>query len=130
VHELLPRNPFTPDGLLTGDLGRFDDRGRLHVTGRRDDVINVHGEKVDPGEVEDVLRSHAAVRDAAVVGIPTTIGDQWMAAFVVCDDTRRRPRAHHPLCRHPGRVQGAAPGDPVARAARAPHSGRSAGPRW
>jgi acyl-coenzyme A synthetase/AMP-(fatty) acid ligase len=86
VHELLPRNPFSPDGLLTGDLGRFDGRGRLHVTGRREEFINVHGEKVDPGEVEDVLRSHPAVRDAAVVGVPTTSGDQWVAAFVVCDD--------------------------------------------
>ncbi len=83
VERLMPRNPFTADGLLTGDLGRFDDRGGLHLTGRREEVINVHGAKVDAVDVEQVLCLHPAVAEAAVAGVPTRHGDRWVAAFVV-----------------------------------------------
>jgi O-succinylbenzoic acid--CoA ligase len=54
--------------LRTGDLGWFDPRGRVVVSGRRDDVIISGGENVAPAEVEAVLLEHPAVADAAVVG--------------------------------------------------------------
>lgn len=54
----------------TEDLGQIDERGHLHVLGRRDDVIISGGEKVDPREVEAVLRSAGGFADVAVIGLP------------------------------------------------------------
>ena len=72
----------------TGDIGRFDDRGALVVTGRRDLTINTGGEKVQPEEVEAVLASHPSVRDAAVRGVPdATYGEVVEALVVVTDRT-------------------------------------------
>src|SRR5690606_9634118 len=57
---------FTADGfLLSGDLGYLDD-GYLFVSGRRDEVFNVGGEKVSPIEIERVLLEHCAVEACAV----------------------------------------------------------------
>ncbi|MFD1567360.1 class I adenylate-forming enzyme family protein, partial [Halolamina litorea] len=50
-----------PYGLHTGDVGRFDDRGRLYVLNRLDDRILSGGENVDPGEVVDAIREHPGV---------------------------------------------------------------------
>ncbi|MGP0051397.1 MAG: (2,3-dihydroxybenzoyl)adenylate synthase [Solirubrobacteraceae bacterium] len=79
---------FTPDGfLLTGDLVRFDPVGRLVVTGRAKDVINRGGEKVSPGELEDEIRSHPAVRDVALVGYPDPVlGERVCAVLVLGGD--------------------------------------------
>ncbi len=56
-------------GWRTGDLGFFDSRGSLRVTGRRDALIITGGEKVEPGEVETVLRATGEFADVAVVGV-------------------------------------------------------------
>jgi O-succinylbenzoic acid--CoA ligase len=57
------------DGWLhTGDLGVFDDEGRLVIRGRKADTIITGGENVVPDEIEAVLLEHPAVHDAAVVG--------------------------------------------------------------
>jgi O-succinylbenzoic acid--CoA ligase len=71
--------------IVTGDLGHFDERGALIVTGRRDDVIVTGGEKVHPTEVERTLRGHPAVREVAVVGRPDRVYGTVLEALVVGD---------------------------------------------
>jgi fatty-acyl-CoA synthase len=72
------------DGLMaTGDVGHFDDQGRLFIDGRDDEMIVSGGENVFPQEVEELLLGHEAVADAAVVGVPDEEFGQRLAAFVV-----------------------------------------------
>lgn len=54
--------------LRTGDLGRFDDDGQLHLVGRRDDAVKVRGYLVEPTEVEAALRELPWTVDAVVTG--------------------------------------------------------------
>lgn len=77
--------------FATGDLGRWSDDGRLEVDGRADDLIVTGGENVWPGPVEDVLRSHPAVRDATVVGEPDPEWGQRVVAVVVPTDPAAPP---------------------------------------
>jgi fatty-acyl-CoA synthase len=67
----------------TGDVGRFDDDGRLYVEGRDDDMIVSGGENVFPAEVEDCLIQHPDVTDAAVVGADDERFGQALVAHVV-----------------------------------------------
>ena len=78
------RGPYSEDGWVhTGDLGFLDEDGYLHVTGRIKDLVIRGGANINPHEVEDVLRSHAAVADVCVVGRPDReLGERAMA-FVV-----------------------------------------------
>jgi fatty-acyl-CoA synthase len=72
------------DGLLcSGDLGHFDEAGRLFIDGRDDDMIVSGGENVFPGEIENLLHEHDAVAEAAVVGVPDDEYGQRLAAYVV-----------------------------------------------
>jgi acyl-CoA synthetase (AMP-forming)/AMP-acid ligase II len=71
-------------GLMsTGDVGRFDDGGRLFVDGRDDEMIVSGGENVFPREVEDLLSDHAEIEEAAVVGVPDEEFGQRLRAYVV-----------------------------------------------
>jgi acyl-CoA synthetase (AMP-forming)/AMP-acid ligase II len=75
------------DGLLSsGDVGHFDDAGRLFVDGRDDDMIVSGGENVFPAEVEDCLASHAAVVEVAVLGVEDEKFGQRLRAVVVLRD--------------------------------------------
>jgi O-succinylbenzoic acid--CoA ligase len=69
----------------TGDGGRLRADGALEVTGRLDDAIVTGGENVQPLEVEEALRAHPAVRDAAVVGVPDDTYGKVLEARVVGD---------------------------------------------
>ncbi len=53
--------------IITNDLGRIDSEGRLHLSGRGDDVINVGGYKVAPAEVENVVHAYPAVADCICI---------------------------------------------------------------
>jgi long-chain acyl-CoA synthetase len=67
----------------TRDGGSMDADGYLFLEGRIDDIIVRGGENISPGEVEDVLLEHAAVADAAVVGVPDEQWGEAVAASVV-----------------------------------------------
>lgn len=76
--------PFLADGwFATGDLGRIDRDGNLHVTGRRGDLIVTGGENVDPLEIEQALRSLEGVSDACVFGLPDAEWGSRVCAAIV-----------------------------------------------
>ncbi|MEX0703626.1 MAG: AMP-binding protein [Planctomycetales bacterium] len=82
--ERLKPGPLPNEMVLhTGDLFRADDEGWLYFVGRKDDIIKSRGEKVSPKEVENVLHSHPAVAEAAVIGVPDAILGQAVKALVV-----------------------------------------------
>jgi acyl-CoA synthetase (AMP-forming)/AMP-acid ligase II len=89
------------EGLMSsGDVGWFDEAGRLHVAGRDDDMIVSGGENVFPQEVEDCLITHESVREVAAVGVADEDYGQRLRAFVVRtgdvseDDLREHVKAH------------------------------------
>ncbi|MCU1588261.1 MAG: AMP-dependent synthetase and ligase, partial [Frankiales bacterium] len=72
------------DGLVaTGDLGVLDEKGRLKVLGRDDDMVVIGAENVYPGQVEDALLSHAAVTDCAVTAAEDPSFGTKLVAHVV-----------------------------------------------
>lgn len=81
----------------TGDLFRTDSEGFFYFMGRKDDIIKSRGEKVAPREIENVLYRLAAVREAAVIGVPDPVLGQAIKAFIVADIqtlTQRQVLAH------------------------------------
>lgn len=79
----LSRAAFRDGFFFTGDLGRKDQDGYLYLTGRKKILIDSGGEKVDPSEIEDVLKTHPAVADAVVIGVPTPFGGEAIKAVIV-----------------------------------------------
>ncbi|MBV9836715.1 MAG: AMP-binding protein [Solirubrobacterales bacterium] len=80
------REAFRDGWFRTGDLGLIDDDGCLHVVGRIKDVIIVGGSNVDPRDLEAVLESCAAIKEAAVVGRPDDeLGEVPVACIVPTD---------------------------------------------
>lgn len=67
--------------FATDDLGRIDERGRVHILGRRDAVIITGGKKVQPLEVEAALRASGEFDDVAVIGVPDP---EWGEMVVAC----------------------------------------------
>ena len=75
------------DGLMSsGDVGRFDEEGRLFVEGRDDEMIVSGGENVFPKEVEDCLARHEAVVEVAAIGVDDDDYGKRLRAFVVLRD--------------------------------------------
>ena len=100
AHARLPRagrgdDPRTidEDGWLhTGDLGTLDERGYLTVTGRLKDLIIRGGENIYPRELEEVLRTHPAIDNAVVLGIPDERwGERVVAVIRMTDDATQAP---------------------------------------
>ncbi len=79
------RERFSEGGryYLTGDAGSQDDEGYVFLTGRNDDVITSSGYRIGPYEIENVLMSHEAIGEVAVVGIPDQLRGELVKAFVV-----------------------------------------------
>ena len=72
--------------MSSGDVGRFDDAGRLFVVGRDDEMIVSGGENVYPIEVEKTLTAHSDIAEASVIGVDDEQYGQRLAAFVVLND--------------------------------------------
>jgi acyl-CoA synthetase (AMP-forming)/AMP-acid ligase II len=69
--------------VMTGDLGYVDDEGFVYVCDRLADMIVSAGEHIYPVEIENVIRSHADVADAAVIGVPDDLWGEAVTALVV-----------------------------------------------
>ena len=74
---------FENNWLHTGDIGYFDKDGYLFLVGRKDDLINIGGEKVFPKEIEDILKLMEKIDDVAVKGITDALLGQIVKAFIV-----------------------------------------------
>ncbi len=77
---------FLDGYMVSGDVGRLDEDGRLYVVGRDDDMIVSGGENVYPIEVEKAIGAMDAVREVVVVGVPDEAYGQRLAAYVVAQD--------------------------------------------
>ncbi|WP_110597590.1 propionyl-CoA synthetase [Salinicola lusitanus] len=75
-----------PGYYLTGDGGYIDEDGYLFVMGRTDDVINVAGHRLSTGEMEEVLGSHPAVAECAVIGAQDALKGQLPLGLVIPKD--------------------------------------------
>ncbi|HLG08017.1 MAG TPA: AMP-binding protein [Gaiellaceae bacterium] len=90
------------DGWLhTGDLGTMDERGYFRVTGRLKDMIIRGGENIYPREIEDLLFTHPAVAEAAVLGIPDALWGEQVGVVIRAADPGRPPTPGelHDFCR-------------------------------
>jgi fatty-acyl-CoA synthase len=75
---------FAGGWLHTGDLGRVDEEGDLHLVDRKKDMIRSGGENVFAKEVEQILIAHPAIKDCAVIGLPDDdYGERVVAAVML-----------------------------------------------
>jgi fatty-acyl-CoA synthase len=75
------------DGLISsGDVGHFDENGRLFIDGRDDEMIVSGGENVFPAEVEELLAKHEAIQEAAALGVEDEKFGQRLKAYVVLQE--------------------------------------------
>jgi cyclohexanecarboxylate-CoA ligase len=83
VDASLTADAFDEEGWLrTGDLGTIDEEGYVRITGRLKDVVIRNGENIGTAEVEELLRGHPDVADAAVFGLPDTRTGERVCAVV------------------------------------------------
>jgi acyl-CoA synthetase (AMP-forming)/AMP-acid ligase II len=92
------RDGFVDGGFLTGDCGALDACQRLTLLGRVTSFVNVAGRKVQPDEVEQVLRTMPGVRDVRIVAAPDTRRGQQIVACVVTSDIAVTPLAVRQFC--------------------------------
>ena len=69
--------------LHSGDIAYYDESFRFYIVDRLKELIKVKGFQVAPAELEDLIRSHADVKDVAVIGIPDKIKGEVPLAFIV-----------------------------------------------
>ncbi|TAM74724.1 long-chain fatty acid--CoA ligase [bacterium] len=91
---------YTVDGFFrTGDIGFLDENGLFHFQARDNEMIKTGGINVAPAEVEEVLRLHPAVKEAYVVGVPDTIKDESVVAFIITHGKVLGAAELTPFCR-------------------------------
>lgn len=67
----------------TGDAGFIDDEGFIHIMGRTDDIINVAGHRLSTGQMEQIVASHPAIAECAVIGVDDALKGMHPLAFAV-----------------------------------------------
>ncbi|KAL7020467.1 hypothetical protein ACKWTF_011548 [Chironomus riparius] len=83
-NETATKDTVTSDGWLrTGDIGYHDEQGNFYITDRLKELIKVKGFQVAPAELEELLRMHPDIADAAVIGVPNPATGELPRAFVV-----------------------------------------------
>jgi long-chain acyl-CoA synthetase len=80
-----PSEEFCDGGFLTGDFGSLDARGRLRLSGRVSTFINVAGKKVQPAEIEEVLREMPGIREVRVLAAPDPQRGEQVVACVTLE---------------------------------------------
>jgi propionyl-CoA synthetase len=80
-----------PGYYMTGDGGYMDEDGYIYIMGRIDDVINVSGHRLSTGEMEEMVASHPAVAECAVIGIADELRGQRPIGLVVLKDGQDIP---------------------------------------
>ena len=92
--EYRERSALDAEGWFpTRDAGWIDEEGYLYLTGRADDVIVRGGENISPGEIEEVLRSHPAIADAAAFAVPSPEWGEAVGIAVVARPDHTPPTA-------------------------------------
>lgn len=74
--------------LHTGDMGYYDEDNDFYIVDRYKELIKVKGLQVAPAELEDILRSHPGIADAAVIGIPHDRSGEVPKAFIVLKEPK------------------------------------------
>ena len=74
---------YRGDYFTLGDMGYFDEDGYIFLSGRAKDFIKRAGEMVSPEEVEQILHSHPAIDEAAIIGVPDLDWGERVRAIVV-----------------------------------------------
>ncbi|MBR1091487.1 malonyl-CoA synthase [Bradyrhizobium manausense] len=80
------RSEFRPDGFfITGDLGKIDDKGYVHILGRGKDLVISGGFNVYPKEIETEIDAMPGVIESAVIGVPHADFGEGVTAVLVCN---------------------------------------------
>ncbi|MDY6862719.1 MAG: class I adenylate-forming enzyme family protein [Thermodesulfobacteriota bacterium] len=82
----LSSKAFNEGLFFTGDIGKKDEEGNLFIIGKKKNIINVAGKKVDPVEIEDILMAHPAVKEAVVVGAKGESTGEIIKAVLVVNE--------------------------------------------
>ena len=100
-----------PDGFfITGDLGRVDEDGYVHIVGRNKDLIISGGYNIYPKEIELVLDDQPGVLESAVIGVPHPDFGETVLGLIVPDGASKAGSGGAPGCHHtsPGAIQASA----------------------
>ena len=82
-NEEQTRQALRDGWLYTGDMAWMDEDGYVYFVDRKKDVIRRRGENISSQEVEAALKLHPAVLDAAIIGVPSELGEDELKAYVV-----------------------------------------------
>jgi long-chain acyl-CoA synthetase len=84
---------LTNGWLRTGDIARVDADGYCFIVGRKKDMIIAGGYNIYPDEVDGVLMSHPAVREAATIGVPDPARGETVKSFIVLREAQQATAA-------------------------------------